>query len=97
MNGRGTIRPDGDGTGFAIKTIATSLRRYWATGTFFLNFAQQQILNRYRAGQVSYTEVVTAQASALSARRTVLQLLINRQTAAVGLIQGLGGGWHAPV
>lgn len=58
---------------------------------------EQQILNRYRAGQVSYTEVVTAQASALSARRTVLQLQVNRQIAAVGLIQGLGGGWQAPV
>ena len=57
---------------------------------------EQQILNRYRAGQVSFTEVVTAQASALSARRTVLQLQVNRQTAAVGLIQGLGGGWQAP-
>jgi NodT family efflux transporter outer membrane factor (OMF) lipoprotein len=57
---------------------------------------EQQILNRYRAGQVSYTEVVTAQASALSARRTVLQLQVNRQAAAVGLIQGLGGGWQAP-
>jgi outer membrane protein TolC len=56
---------------------------------------EQQILNRYRAGQVSYTEVVTAQASALSARRTVLQLQVNRQTAAVTLIQALGGGWEA--
>ncbi|MGJ7497141.1 efflux transporter outer membrane subunit [Variovorax sp. RT4R15] len=56
---------------------------------------EQQLLNRYRAGQVSYTEVVTAQASALNARRTVLQLVVNRQVAAVGLIQGLGGGWDA--
>ncbi|MGF6525637.1 efflux transporter outer membrane subunit [Variovorax sp. PvP013] len=54
---------------------------------------EQQILNRYRAGQVSYTEVVTAQASALNARRTVLQVQVARQVAAVGLIQGLGGGW----
>ena len=57
---------------------------------------EQQILNRYRAGQVSYTEVVTAQASALNARRTVLQVQVARQVAAVGLIQGLGGGWQAP-
>ena len=57
---------------------------------------EQQILNRYRAGQVGYTEVVTAQASALNARRTVLQLVGSRQTAAVGLIQALGGGWSAP-
>ena len=56
---------------------------------------EQQFLNRYRAGQVSYTDVITAQASALSARRTVLQLLVNRQVAAVTLIQGLGGGWQA--
>jgi NodT family efflux transporter outer membrane factor (OMF) lipoprotein len=56
---------------------------------------EQQMLNRYRAGQVGYTEVVTAQASALSARRTVLQLQVGRQAAAVGLIQGLGGGWDA--
>ncbi|MET0542582.1 MAG: efflux transporter outer membrane subunit [Variovorax sp.] len=55
---------------------------------------EQQILNRYRAGQVSYTDVVIAQASALNARRNVLQLQVNRQTAAVGLIQGLGGGWQ---
>ena len=54
---------------------------------------EQQILNRYRAGQVSYTEVVTAQASALNARRTVLQVQVARQVAAVGLIQNLGGGW----
>jgi NodT family efflux transporter outer membrane factor (OMF) lipoprotein len=56
---------------------------------------EQQILNRYRAGQVSYTEVVTAQASALNARRTVLQVQVARQVAAVGLIQELGGGWEA--
>ncbi|RZL51617.1 MAG: efflux transporter outer membrane subunit, partial [Variovorax sp.] len=58
---------------------------------------EQQILNRYRAGQVSYTEVVTAQATALNARRTVLQVLVSRQNAAVTLIQGLGGGWSVPV
>ncbi|RRH92254.1 efflux transporter outer membrane subunit [Variovorax beijingensis] len=56
---------------------------------------EQQLLNRYRAAQVSYTEVVTAQAAALGARRTLAQLQVNRQTAAVALIQALGGGWHA--
>jgi outer membrane protein TolC len=38
--------------------------------------------------------VVTAQASALSARRTLAQLAANRQAAAVALIQALGGGWN---
>jgi len=52
------------------------------------------VLNRYRAGQVSYTDVVTAQASALNARRALVQLLASRQTTAVALIQALGGGWQ---
>jgi NodT family efflux transporter outer membrane factor (OMF) lipoprotein len=56
---------------------------------------EQQLLNRYKAGQVSYTDVVTAQASALSARRTLAQLAANRQASAVALIAALGGGWHA--
>lgn len=56
---------------------------------------EQQLLNRYKAGLVSYTEVVTAQASALNARRTLAQLVASRQTSAVALIQALGGGWRA--
>jgi outer membrane protein TolC len=54
---------------------------------------EQQVLNRYRAGQVSFTEVITAQATALSARRTLVQAMADRQTTAVALIQSLGGGW----
>ncbi len=59
------------------------------------DLTEQQLLNRYRAGQVSYTDVVTAQASALSARRTLVQLVSNRQASAIALIQDLGGGWRA--
>ncbi|AVS99583.1 RND transporter, partial [Paracidovorax avenae] len=57
---------------------------------------EEQMLNRYRAGQVSYTDVVTAQVAALSARRALLQLQVNRQLAVASLIQALGGGWQAP-
>ncbi|SCX61500.1 efflux transporter outer membrane subunit [Variovorax sp. EL159] len=56
---------------------------------------EQQLLNRYREAQVAYTDVVTAQVAALSARRTLVQVQLNRQTAAVALIQALGGGWQA--
>lgn len=56
---------------------------------------EQQVLNRYRSGQVSYTEVITAQASALGARRALVQAMADRQTTAVALIQALGGGWRA--
>ena len=58
--------------------------------------AEQRILNSYRAGISAYTNVVTAQASALTARRSLIQLQLQRQQAAVGLIQALGGGWQAP-
>jgi NodT family efflux transporter outer membrane factor (OMF) lipoprotein len=60
---------------------------------------EQQILNRYRAGQLGYTDVVAAQASALSARRALVQVAVSRQVSAVTLIQALGGGWDvaAPV
>ena len=56
---------------------------------------EQQVLNRYRSGQVSYTDVITAQATALSARRALVQAMADRQTTAVALIQSLGGGWQA--
>ncbi len=56
---------------------------------------QQQVMNRYRAGQVSFLEVVVAQTTALSARRALLQAESNRQVAGVALILALGGGWEA--
>ena len=59
------------------------------------DLTEQQILNRYRAGQVSFTDVVTAQASALSARRALVQVAVARQASAIALIQALGGGWDA--
>ncbi|NML45322.1 efflux transporter outer membrane subunit [Ramlibacter sp. G-1-2-2] len=55
---------------------------------------EQQTLNRYQAGQVNFTDVVTAQVSAFNAQRTLVQSQIDRQLAAVSLIQALGGGWQ---
>lgn len=55
---------------------------------------EQQVLNRYRSGQVGYTEVITAQSTALNARRAWVQSTADRQTTAVALIQSLGGGWQ---
>ena len=60
------------------------------------DLVEQQVLNRYQAGQVSYTEVINAQATALNARRALVQLQSDRQAAAVALIQSLGGGWAGP-
>ena len=56
---------------------------------------EQEMQNRYKAGLVAYTDVVTAQASALSARRALMQVSLNRQTAAINMVAALGGGWTA--
>jgi len=58
------------------------------------DLVEQQVLNRYEAGQLSYTDVVTAQVTALTARRALAQSVSDRAVAAVALIQGLGGGWR---
>ncbi|MCK9686445.1 efflux transporter outer membrane subunit [Scleromatobacter humisilvae] len=54
---------------------------------------EQIMQNQYRQGLVAYTDVVTAQASALSARRALMQVTLSRQTAALQMISALGGGW----
>ncbi len=59
------------------------------------DLTEQQLLNRYKQGQIAYTDVVNAQVSALNARSTLSQLIANRQSAVILLIQNLGGGWHA--
>lgn len=56
---------------------------------------EQQVFNRYRGGQVGYSEVIAAQVVALSARRALVQATADRQITAVALIQSLGGGWQA--
>jgi NodT family efflux transporter outer membrane factor (OMF) lipoprotein len=58
------------------------------------DLVEQQVLNRYQAGQVNYTEVITAQQNAASARRALVQAQIDREVAAVALVQSIGGGWR---
>jgi NodT family efflux transporter outer membrane factor (OMF) lipoprotein len=59
------------------------------------NAAEQMVLNRYQAGQIAYSDVITAQTAAYSARRSLAQTTAQRQSTAVALIQSLGGGWKA--
>jgi outer membrane protein TolC len=57
--------------------------------------AQQSVTmttNQYKAGTVSYLNVLTAQTTALSNELTAVQIRGRRMTAAVLLIQALGGG-----
>jgi NodT family efflux transporter outer membrane factor (OMF) lipoprotein len=57
--------------------------------------AERIVINQYQSGQISYTDVVTAETTAYTARRAVAQSAAQRQTTAVALIQSLGGGWKA--
>lgn len=50
---------------------------------------------RYRTGLDPYLNVITAQTTLLSNQQTQVTLRVNEMTAAVQLIQALGGGWNA--
>jgi len=51
--------------------------------------------NQYRAGTVSYLNVITAEASAYGNERNAISILGTRLTDSVALIKALGGGWSA--
>ncbi len=50
-------------------------------------------INQYKAGTVSYLNVVTVQSTWLSNERTLVGIRGRRLTAAVTLVKALGGGW----
>jgi len=55
----------------------------------------QITLNQYKAGTVTYLNVVTVETIALNNEITALGIQSNRLSAAVLLITALGGGWNA--
>lgn len=60
--------------------------------------AQESVVlttNQYKAGIVSYLNVVTAQTIALTNQRAAISISGQRLSAAVLLIKALGGGWSA--
>lgn len=68
---------------------------YLRTASVAADRSEATLRNQYGAGIVVYTNVVTAQATALNARRALIQAQLDRQTAYVALVQALGGGWSA--
>lgn len=51
--------------------------------------------NQYKAGIVTYLNVIQVQATALSSERAALDVLNRRLSASVLLVKALGGGWTA--
>jgi outer membrane protein TolC len=50
------------------------------------------VTDQYKAGVVSYLNVITAQTASYTARNTALQITGQQLVANVALIQALGGG-----
>jgi NodT family efflux transporter outer membrane factor (OMF) lipoprotein len=51
--------------------------------------------NQYRAGTISYLNVITTQTIALANEVTAVQILGRRMAATILLVEALGGGWNA--
>lgn len=50
-------------------------------------------INQYQAGTLNYINVTTAQAAALTAERSAIDIRSRRLVATVALVKALGGGW----
>lgn len=79
----------------AAAKILVIEERELAAATTAANKAEQLTLNQYLAGLVSYANVIVTQTVALSARQASVTAVLNRQTAAISLIQAIGGYWDA--
>ena len=53
------------------------------------------VTNQYRAGTVSYLDVIVVQTAALASERSAVDIAGRRLNASVLLVKALGGGWHA--
>ena len=63
-----------------------------------VNSARESVVlttNQYKAGTVSYLNVITTQSIALTNERTALGIRGQQLNAAISLIKALGGGWNA--
>ncbi|MBI5589750.1 MAG: efflux transporter outer membrane subunit [Deltaproteobacteria bacterium] len=52
-------------------------------------------INQYKAGTVSYINVIVAQTAKLASERTLLEIRSRQLAASVLLIKALGGGWKS--
>jgi outer membrane protein TolC len=57
--------------------------------------ALQQSQYRYKAGLVTYLDVVTNETTNLQAQLSNMNIQIRRMSASVLLVKALGGGWQS--
>lgn len=76
----------------AALTILAEEKEVQQAASRAANEFQTQANNQYLAGTVSFLNVATAQAAALSAERSSLDILNRQLAASVALLKALGGG-----
>jgi NodT family efflux transporter outer membrane factor (OMF) lipoprotein len=76
----------------AARVLEEVARQRQAAATAAIR-TQELVTNQYLAGEVAFTDVITAQTTALSARRAAILAGQDRQLTAVALIRAIGGGW----
>ena len=77
-------------------TAATALAQEQQLQTEALAAAQRAlevVSNQYRAGTVGYLNVITAQATALSAQRSLIDVRSRRLAAVNTLLKNVAGSW----
>ena len=75
-----------------LRTVSQQIERQKAAVTAAQNFLDIAT-SRYETGLDPYLNVMTAQVTLLSDQQTEVTLRVSEMTAAVQLIQALGGGW----
>jgi len=77
----------------AIRVLA-NVAEFRVAAARAANQAETIARNQYLAGQIGYADVIVVQTTALSARLAEAQSITDRQSAAVSLIQAIGGHWR---
>jgi NodT family efflux transporter outer membrane factor (OMF) lipoprotein len=77
----------------AAARILTYVAQQRSSAAAAANRVEQLTQNQYVAGQIAYSDVIVAQTTALSARQTEASAIVDRQIAAVSLLQAIGGSW----
>lgn len=79
----------------AATRVLADVTRTRGTAAAAATEAERIINNQYLSGTVDYSQVILAQTNALTARQNQIQSVVNQQTAAIALIQAIGGGWDS--